>query len=78
MICGSYATWLVDDEVPPNMVQRVMRHDACPPRCSSLYVALSITIGSAEHLLRPSRPLMIQMMTTGLAYWFPSDELDVP
>jgi site-specific recombinase XerD len=23
----SYATWLVDDEVPPNMVQRVMGHE---------------------------------------------------
>ena len=23
----SYATWLVDDEVPPNIVQRVMGHE---------------------------------------------------
>jgi integrase len=26
-LCHSYATWLVDDGVPPNMVQQVMGHE---------------------------------------------------
>lgn len=36
----SYATWLVDDEVPPNMVQRVMGHEHVAPTLQ-LYVRRS-------------------------------------
>jgi hypothetical protein len=74
----SYATWLVYDEVPPNMVQRVMGHEHVYTTLQLYVRRTDTTTGSAEHLLRLSRPLMIQMTTTALAYWFPSDEPDVP
>jgi integrase len=44
----SYATWLVDDEVPPYMVQRVMGHEQRRPRSSSMLAAPSITAEFAK------------------------------
>ena len=44
----SYATWLVDDGVPPNMVQRVMGHE----RASTTLDLYTRRTDDAERILR--------------------------
>jgi integrase len=45
----SYATWLVDDGVPVNMVQRVMGHERSSTTLDLYTGALRITTGSCKH-----------------------------
>lgn len=75
----SYATWLVDDEVPPNMIQRVMGHE-------QVSTTLQLYVRRTEHHDRIREALggtiaapEIRMTTTApLVCWCPSDESDVP
>lgn len=77
----SYATWLVDDEVPPNMVQRVMGHE-------HVSTTLQLYVRRTEHHDRIRKALgcsaipgllvrTTSMMTASLTCRYPATS-DVP
>jgi hypothetical protein len=58
----SDATWLIDDEVPPNMVQRVMGHE-------HVSTTLQLYVRRTEHRDRIRQALNTTIVTLDRVWW---------